>query len=508
MRRTTLFVQSFLYFLFAFCISAGSFCSDEVPSIRNWSWKITENGIEVCFDLGKGHFAYADETEAVMLTPTGERRPADILPRAERHADIPVYTGPGKYIWVFHSAEEGSRVAVRWQVCSEAGQCFLPGEGVLSGIPSKRAEEEGVKEVQNKVIRYRVLRSASGYMSPDEFQKFLHGGEGIADFFAGRGILAVFLLTFLGGIALNLTPCVLPLLPVNLAIIGAGRQEGRRGKKVFLGMVYGAGMMIACGVFGLVVSLTGSAFFGNFASNGYFNSAAALIFILLGLAMFDVIRFEPASWFAGIRFPDRMKWFTVFLAGGFSAIMAGSCVAPAVAAVLLESAALFNAGDWSGLLLPFVLGAGMALPWPLAAAGLSLFPKPGAWMVHVKQVLGILILLPAAFCLWQAYLYFQPDGRGKGVGAGDSAYEAIQDGLAEAAMKKKVVLLDFGASWCKNCAAMEWNAFRDPEVKKTLEKMIVVKIRAEDPKEPSTAALLREFDVPGLPHYVMLEPSE
>ena len=58
--------------------------------------------------------------------------------------------------------------------------------------------------------------------------------------FEGRGPLAILLLVFLGGLALNLTPCVLPMIPINLAIIGAGAQAGSRGRGFLLGGAYGA----------------------------------------------------------------------------------------------------------------------------------------------------------------------------------------------------------------------------------------------------------------------------
>ena len=83
--------------------------------------------------------------------------------------------------------------------------------------------------------------------------------------------------------------------------------------------------------------------------------------------------------------------------GVVAALMAGACVAPVVISVLLLSAHLYGAGMVAGLLLPFLLGLGMALPWPFAGAGLSLLPKPGQWMKWVKYSFGVLILLFAAY---------------------------------------------------------------------------------------------------------------
>src|SRR6185369_10994677 len=109
--------------------------------------------------------------------------------------------------------------------------------------------------------------------------------------FEGQGPIAILALVFLGGLALNLTPCVLPMIPINLAIIGAGAQGGRRGRGFALGLTYGAAMALVYGVIGLVVILTAGTF-GTINSSAWFNMAIAVLFVALGLAMFDVINID------------------------------------------------------------------------------------------------------------------------------------------------------------------------------------------------------------------------
>ena len=86
--------------------------------------------------------------------------------------------------------------------------------------------------------------------------------------------------------------------------------------------------------------------------------------------------------------------------GGISALLAGACVAPVLIAVLALSGSLYAQGATGALALPFLLGVGMALPWPLAAAGIAILPKPGAWMNAVKKAFGVLILLLALYYAW------------------------------------------------------------------------------------------------------------
>ena len=162
-------------------------------------------------------------------------------------------------------------------------------------------------------------------------------------------------------------------------------------------------------------------------------------------------------------------------------------------------------GDYYGLALPFALGFGMALPWPVAAAGIGLFPKPGRWMMRVKQILGVFILGLAAYYGWTAWTLFA-DGRAEAAGMASAQETAgaaaeINAALKESAATGRPVLLDFTAAWCKNCKAMELSTFQDPAVKAAMDGMVFLKVRADKPSAPETAALMKAFDVPGLPAY-------
>ena len=88
-----------------------------------------------------------------------------------------------------------------------------------------------------------MLGTTGGYLGASDFLAFIHNAESgvkTRGMFEGRGPLAILLLVVLGGLALNLTPCVLPMIPINLAIIGAGTRAGSRGRGFLLGGVYGA----------------------------------------------------------------------------------------------------------------------------------------------------------------------------------------------------------------------------------------------------------------------------
>ena len=114
------------------------------------------------------------------------------------------------------------------------------------------------------------------------------------------GLVLAIIFILIGGLALNLTPCVLPMIPINLAIIGAGSQSGSKARGFALGATYGLGISLVYGLLGVVVVLTGSQF-GTIQANPWFNLVIALIFTVLALAMFDVIQIDFS------RFQSRMS---------------------------------------------------------------------------------------------------------------------------------------------------------------------------------------------------------
>src|SRR3970282_2060138 len=106
-----------------------------------------------------------------------------------------------------------------------------------------------------------------------------------------RERLAIVLIGLRGGLALNLTPCVLPMIPINLAIIGAGAQAGSRRRGALLGATYGAAMAFVYGLLGLIVILTASTF-GTINASPWFNAGIAALFVVLALGMFDVFAID------------------------------------------------------------------------------------------------------------------------------------------------------------------------------------------------------------------------
>jgi thiol:disulfide interchange protein len=368
-----------------------------------------------------------------------------------------------------------------------------------------------------RLDRFATLGTAAGYLDRADFLKFVHNAEnGVVEkgWFEGRGPLAILFIVVVGGLALNLTPCVLPMIPINLAIIGAGAQAGSRRRGFLLGATYGGAMAVVYGVLGLVVILTAGTF-GTINSSPWFNLGIAIVFIVLALAMFDVIEIDFSRFSSRFKVADarRGTFVLAFTLGALAAILAGACVAPVVIQVVLFASNLYASGTPLALALPFLLGVGMALPWPIAGAGIAALPKPGPWMVRVKQAFGVFILITAAYYGYLGYELLSNRWVDAGAVEGSVAeklkegwYSNLDQGLAAAEREGKPVLIDFWATWCKNCLTMDKTTLADAEVTAALAGYVKVKYQAESPDEPPASEVMKRFGAIGLPTYVILKP--
>jgi len=388
---------------------------------------------------------------------------------------------------------------------------------IATSRPAGGGEPRAAADPLQALQAFSIQSTAAGYLGTDDFLRFVHNAEaGVKEqgMFEGRGPLAILLLVLIGGLALNLTPCVLPMIPINLAIIGAGTQAGSRTRGFLLGAAYGGAMAIVYGVLGLIVILTASTF-GTINASPWFNLGIAALFVVLALAMFDVITIDFS------RYSDRFKvseasrgsFLVAFAMGGIAALLAGACVAPVVVQVVLFSSNLYAGGTHAALALPFFLGMGMAIPWPIAGAGIAALPRPGAWMVRIKQVFGVVILATAAYYGYEAYGLFanrwvDPTEVSSSVQAKlkEGWHASLADGLAAAEREGKPVLIDMWATWCKNCLVMDRTTLEDPSVNAALNNYVKVKFQAEDPDEPNVAAVMKHFNAAGLPTYAIIKP--
>jgi thioredoxin:protein disulfide reductase len=399
---------------------------------------------------------------------------------------------------------------VAWPEADKSEDSAPTPENDATTAPEESTGEMGWKEIAE---RFEVVGRA-GFEDTETFIAFLDAGlsgetaptQGST--FAGKSWGLILLLIVAGGFALNLTPCVLPLIPVNIAIIGAGTKAGSRGRGFALGGAFGVGIALVYGLLGLAVMLSFTSAFGTINATPWFNIGIAVLFVILGLGMFDVINIDFTRFQSkiGIKKNENGSFLIAFGMGAISALLAGACVAPVVISTILFAQDSYSQGNQFALALPFLLGVGMALPWPFVGGGLSVLPKPGMWMVRVKQAFGIFIFAFAIYYGYIAYGLLQA-GTSEEHGSHEGWHTSLQSGLAEAAETGQPVFLDFWATWCKNCLVMDDTVLKDEAVVQKLESFVKIKYQAERMDQSPTSDIIDHYEVLGLPAYLILQPK-
>ena len=464
----------------------------------------------------------------VRLTVAPNAAPGDIEVPAHIHyqacdANLCYPPATADFKWTLHVVAANAAVTPNPDAAKLFDRiAFGRGEKPAGGQPGATraggaATDAGAAGEIAKLDGFTLLGTTGGYQPSDDFLRFIRNAEqGVKErgMFEGRGPLAILLIVVIGGLALNLTPCVLPMIPINLAIIGAGAQAGSRGRGFLLGSAYGGAMAVVYGVLGVVVILTAGTF-GTINASPWFNAGIAALFVVLGLAMFDVLLIDFSKY--STRFSSGASRGTMVLAfsmGAVAALLAGACVAPVVIQVVLFSSNLYATGTKIALALPFCLGIGMAIPWPIAGAGLASLPKPGMWMVRVKQTFGVVILVTAAYYGYEAYSIFSSRWVDASAVASsvqeklkEGWYADLEQGLDAARREGKPVLIDMWATWCKNCLTMDRTTLQNGDVKAALDGYVKIKFQAEQPDAQPTKAVMQRFDAVGLPTYVILRPK-
>ena len=208
-----------------------------------------------------------------------------------------------------------------------------------------------------------------------------------------------FVAVFAAGALVSFTPCVYPVIPLTLGVIGA-RSAGGRWKGFILSLVYVLGMALTYAALGLFASLTGK-LFGQVGSNPFTYFFVANVCLLMGLSMLGVFAFPQVS-LAG-KGAANGGLFGIFLVGIVSGLIVGPCTAPVLAAILVYVAAKHDVLYGFLLLFTFGYGVGFLLILLGTFTGLiASLPKSGAWLERVKQAFGWILILSAEYLLIKA----------------------------------------------------------------------------------------------------------
>jgi thiol:disulfide interchange protein DsbD len=312
-----------------------------------------------------------------------------------------------------------------------------------------------------------------------------------------QGLAAGSLLVLLGGLALNLTPCVYPMIPITLAFFG-GQAAGSWRRATMLAGCYVLGLSVSYAILGLVAASTG-ALLGAWLQRPVVLVGVAAIIVVLSLGMFGLYELRPPHALTQRLGQAGAGSLGAMGMGAVVGLVAAPCIGPFILALIVL---VGQRGDpATGLWLFFMLGIGMGLPYLLLGAmanQVSRLPKSGAWLVWSKRALGV-VLLGLALYMVRPLLPRAP-------AASLVAWQPYSAAALEAAARDgRRAVIDIYADWCIPCIELDHVTFRDPAVVQAMASVSALRldVTREVPEEGD--ALLDRYRVFGVPTVLLFD---
>lgn len=362
-------------------------------------------------------------------------------------------------------------------------------------------------------ISNELINSSCG-----EFQDSAVGGtESLIDilsislrgYFSGGSLLIAGLLALLAGFLTALTPCVYPLIPITLGIMGARNYESRlHGFTVALSYVMG--MVILYSTLGISFAFFGI-LAGSTLQSPIVTGTIGIFYIFLALVMVGAFKVVlPQSLLQRVVNIGGAGHRGAFMMGLVAGIIAAPCTGPVLAFILTLVA--IDREIVKGAYLTFFYAFGIGVPFLILgtfSSAISRLPKGGKLSSVVKYVLAAAICGAGIYYLNMAFPAFENKAQSSLnwviVGKHDSR-EKLEGALAAAREQCKPVVMDFYADWCVACRELEADTFSDARVAQALEEFVLIKIDATL-NSPVIEAIQRDYGIVGLPTMLFFQPN-
>ncbi|MBN3860114.1 protein-disulfide reductase DsbD [Neisseriaceae bacterium PsAf] len=310
------------------------------------------------------------------------------------------------------------------QGCADVGICYPPLEKhykIDNGLVIPLNEEKTSKTRDNqslvqKLTQQTIIENTSiNSNNPNEKFILVPAKESLSTEntnISWTNILQTLLLFFLAGIAMSLTACMYPLIPIVSSIIVNQQQD--HGKSFFPTFIYTQGIAFTYTLLGIIAGLSG-VLLNAYMQQAIFIIPASLLIILLGLSMLEVFQLQlPSKWqnmLNNAQINTKNRYLALFLMGCVSALIIGPCIAPPLAFALGYIGSTHDV-ILGGLAL-YMMGLGMGLPLLIfSLLGDKFLPKTGNWMNVVKYLLGVLLLFIGIYLMapflpnWLSILFY------------------------------------------------------------------------------------------------------
>ena len=450
---------------------------------------------------------------------------------------LAVYDGtfPVAFTAKLDAGASSFRAKLRYQACSDR-VCLPPNEAVADIDATKTTAAPAA--TKPSASNFTPLSAAP----PDAKKSSLLSSD-VGGTLAARGLPVTLLAIFVLGLALNLTPCVYPLIPITISYFS--RQSGTStGRRVALSSLYVLGIAITYSALGVFSAISGK-LFGAWLQHPAVLIFFALLMLVMASSMFGLFEMQ-APQFISNRSGGQSGLGGALTMGLVIGIVAAPCVGPFVISLIALVSSLQSV--FLGFVMFFVLALGLGLPYlflGIFSSGLTALPRSGEWMLQVKKAMGFILIamafyflrpligdlafqygVAASLLIGAAFLFFSrsPGARVwriaisilllvSGVAfaiprqQGEGVVWAKYDAKALAAAKSagKPVVIDFYADWCLPCKELDHKTFNDGRVVSELDRFVRVKADLTVPSGETTKALTKQYGILGVPTIVFLD---
>lgn len=537
------------------------------------AWSPTE--VLARFTMPKNYYLYRDGSNFSVDAGSGDdtwQLGAPAWPTPRQHSDdhfgavsvyfdlveIPITVAPAR------AGQTGPlRLSATFQGCQLDGICYPPMTRRVS-LDMPPADAAQVRAAQAAVARNPYVATAlkepadAGTTAATTRSSALDEAEPDSTL----GILGALLLALLGGVVLNLMPCVLPIL--SLKVLGLARSGESAAKARHHALWYTAGVLVSFAAVGLAViglRAIGLALGWGFQlQQPVIVAVLAYVMFALGLSMSGVFNIGVGLTGAGQNLTARSGPAGDFFTGVLAVVVASPCTVPFMGSALAYA---FASSSLVALLIFLALGLGLALPFLLVGlvpALASRLPKPGAWMETLKQFLAFPMYLTAIWLVWIL-------GRQRGIDAVAAVLVGAtvlalalwwwergryRDGTAHRALALALIVLallplpyvhrlvapaqaaptqagwvpysaerlaslraegrgvfvDMTADWCVTCKANEKLVLHTERFDKLLAQTNTVAMVGDWTNvDPAISAFLKDYQAVGVPLYVVFRPG-
>ncbi len=370
----------------------------------------------------------------------------------------------------------------------------------------------------------------------------------------GMGLLLTLTGIFLGGVALNLTPCVYPLIPITASYFGCRIDKSGKceGSLVIHGLLYILGLSFMNSILGVTAAFSGK-LMGSILQHSLVLIFVSSILLFMSLSFFGLWELRMPVFFNRILSKSYTGYFGSLFMGLTLGIVAAPCIGPFIIGLLTMVA---QKGDQLfGFLVFFVLSIGLGLPLfilSIFAGNISKLPRSGEWMVWIRMLFGwtmffmafyfikplipsyygrtivlsmivfiaglhlgfiskigktirnfVFIKMGAGFIFIFVAIFFVSSVFLRGEGVLWKTYS--QELLQEAKTSSKPVIIDFYADWCSPCRTLEEKTFHDKEVVQKSKEFLMIKIDLTGKRDKDVLDILQEYNVKGVPTVVFLD---